>query len=357
VRALGLIVIALGVGCTVKPLRFVDLDATTDAESEQDAPADVAQDSAFIDDDVRGASGDGWADALLPDVSPAVGPSCLRNGNPNDCRVVQVARSSAFCVGTNEPMRASDNNTPALCGLNLSAFAIDATEVSVARFAKFRTEWEGGRLPAAQTVRYPNGVVLQVSLPMIGDTSEQAVGIGCNYRFNNPSIRGEHPINCVSRNLAQYFCAWDRGRLPTNAEYEYVVRWWDSANVERTFPWGNEQPSCMYANYSGCTGDDGAETRRVGSTLLGATRGVVFDLGGNVGEWLADDLVNYSALSANPCWTRSSRDPFCAPLAGGVALNRGGGYANLRPTLETVFRGRDMGTPDPVRGFRCVYSL
>ncbi len=353
------LIIALGVccGCALKPLRFVDASDGSSSLIDQ-MSSETSIDSLQPLDTLETDASDTSADHVAIDgaFASAPGPSCQRNGNSQDCRVVLIGASESFCIGTNDAMRATDNNTPALCGLRLSAFAIDATEVSVARFARFRAEWEAGRLPATQSIRYPNGVTLQATLPLIGDTTEQSVGIGCNYRFASPAMRGEHPMNCVSLNLAQYFCAWTQGRLPTNAEYEYVARWWGTGGLERQFPWGQDAPSCTYANYGGCAGDDGSATRRIANTPMGAVLNQVFDMGGNVGEWIADDLINYSSLAGMPCWLNSLRDPLCAHVGGGVALSRGGGYSNLRPTLGTVFRGRDMSTADPSRGFRCVYS-
>lgn len=352
-------------GCALKPLRFVDgvdgssplLDGNTPNDQE---PPDGTLTLDTPNADAFESATDAVSDRpnVIVDGAVPVRPSCTNNAHPQDCRVVAIAPSDSFCIGTNDPMRASPDNTPALCGLRLSAFAMDATEVSIARFARFREEWAAGRLPPTMDVRYPNGVVLRATLPSIGDTTQQAVGVGCNFRFNNPALRSEHPMNCVAPNLAQYFCAWDHGRLPTNTEYEYVVRWWGgSAAAGRTYPWGETDPTCMHANFSGCPGDDGAQTKRIGTTALGAILGQIFDLGGNVGEWLADDYATYASLAMMPCWTRSPNNPLCPTMAGAIASNRGGGFSNPAPALNTIIRGRDTGGAEPNKGWRCVYSL
>jgi formylglycine-generating enzyme required for sulfatase activity len=50
------------------------------------------------------------------------------------------------------------------------------------------------------------------------------------------------PLNCVSWQLLFAFCVWDRGRLPTNAEWGYAAA---GGGEQRAFPWGDMSPSEM----------------------------------------------------------------------------------------------------------------
>ena len=120
----------------------------------------------------------------------------------------------------------------------------------------------------------------------------------------------EHPVTCVSFTDAQAYVAWlsqrtgHRYRLPTEAEWEFAVRGGTTASRF----WGDSPAdSCRYANavdetarstfpgwkYAPC--EDGfIYTSPVGS--FAANPLGLFDMPGNVWEWVAD------------CWVDSHRD-------------------------------------------------
>ncbi|GAB5492272.1 MAG: hypothetical protein Phog2KO_24870 [Phototrophicaceae bacterium] len=175
-----------------------------------------------------------------------------------------------------------------------------------------------------------------------------------NQRFCEPpsqvDTRNEHPVAWVTWEQANIYCqAWRGGRLPTEAEWEFVARHNPNTNRTETHPWGSFGATSDLANF------DSDSTQPVGSYPQGRSIYGVYDLGGNVFEWVGDWYSsNYysSSPNQNPTGPLSSIDAY------DLRVIRGGAYNY--PSYYTRGANRDYSSEraaQPYIGFRCAKDI
>jgi formylglycine-generating enzyme required for sulfatase activity len=188
----------------------------------------------------------------------------------------------------------------------------------------------------------------------------------CN--ITDPVGKGKHPINCVDWQMATDYCRAQAGRLPTEAEWEFAARGPDG----RRYPWGDEEPSGKRINACGSecvawgkahgvkltamykSSDEWPATAPVGSFPDGQSRYGVYDVVGNVWEWVGDWYGAYDTKTP----TSPPVDPE-GPRAGSLRVIRGGGFNNSDSScVRPSFRFKQAPTSRTyATGFRCAKSL
>ena len=166
------------------------------------------------------------------------------------------------------------------------------------------------------------------------------------------SIRNlpDHPVVHVAWADALAYARWTGKEIPTEAEWELAARggldgaefaWGDELNPDGRWMANTWQGEFPVQN----TRDDGYErTSPVGA--FPANGYGLYDMIGNVWEWVADWYAPYDAAAA--------MDPK-GPANGKFHVVRGGSWDETSDTMRVEFRNKVMpGISDDYNGFRCA---
>jgi len=230
------------------------------------------------------------------------------------------AASFVMGAGPDKPIDFIENEVPAH-GVGLDAYSLMRYEVTLGQWVEFLNK-VGGFMAwhPRQAVNFTSGL-----FEAAVDPSTAASGMDWS--------------------AARAFCRWHGMDLPTEAQWERAARG-DGFDTIRHYPWGEAGPRCKLANIASepafCT--DGPEP--VGGHPEGASVDGVFDLAGNVAEWVRDWHADYApGPTENPT----------GPATGTYKVIRGGSFISFSERAHTM--ARDNARPETHSrelGFRCA---
>lgn len=180
-----------------------------------------------------------------------------------------------------------------------------------------------------------------------------------NY-FGN-ALFANYPVIFVDWSMANAYCQWAGVRLPTEAEWEKAAR----GEGARIFPWGEAWDVQKYKRLNfadrsnpelaaDLSANDGyRDTAPVGSFPAGRSPYGIYDLDGNVWEWVADWYdplyYNYSPMN-NPQGPEGPTQDIT------MRSTRGGGWVAANENVFHTYNRHGV-VPDSVSssiGFRCA---
>lgn len=158
--------------------------------------------------------------------------------------------------------------------------------------------------------------------------------------YGNPAFN-HYPVIAVDHEQAETYCEWAETRLPTEAEWEYAVK----GEEGNTYPWGSAFVAANL-NYSG---NGNYDTLAVNANPDDVSSFGVYDLGGNVSEWVLDRYQeNWYSVTDQPV------DPI-GPENGSYYVIRGGSAQTAENNVRAADRFYGIGTSFSLdRGFRCA---
>lgn len=272
----------------------------------------------------------------------------LRCGAKSDtsCCDNRLVKCGTFFRSYDRSADFSDKSYPA----TVSDFRLDTYEVTVGRFRAFLEAGKGTQLPGSPPAR---GDGRHPKIPGSGwdpqwdsNLEKDTDALKAHLRddggiigtwTDRPGANENLPIMKVTWFEAFAFCAWDGGRLPTEAEWNYAAAGGDE---QREYPWGIGFEDTRAAYW----GTDGG-LPAVGSTPDGNGRWGQSDLAGSLWEWTLDW---YNSTYVVPCID-------CANIADGTyRVIRGGNIFEHPPSLRASHRNYGKPTSRGGIGIRCA---
>ena len=221
---------------------------------------------------------------------------------------MMLVEGGTFLMGSND---GREHEKP-VHKVTVSDFYISQYEVTVGDYLKFVT---------AAKDHYPEWMEPsnKYNIKTGSDKSYRQMG--------EPLTARNHPLVGVSWQDAKAYCVWlskkdkMKYRLPTEAEWEFAAR---GGNESQGYLYSGSDSLDLVAWYKD---NENERTHPVGKKISNELG--LYDMSGNVCEWVADDYGAYTALAQT--------DPINTSDYGAIIF-RGGGFRNSDYQCTTTFR-------------------
>lgn len=152
--------------------------------------------------------------------------------------------------------------------------------------------------------------------------------------------RGRHAAGNLSWEDGVAFCEYMGGRLPTEQEWEYAAA---GGAAKQIYPGTNDPDEVDdFVRHRVNSMAESFPVGRKKPNLFG-----LYDMGGNVAEWIGDFYEFYPEPGEDPEWIDLNQRE--------LRLARGGGYSAEVYVSQTYWRAGTLGTvTTPTIGVRCV---
>lgn len=305
----------------------------------------------------RHTAAPGETSSNLASVRTVSAPSCRNlaatcgpSGNDDCCKSLLVPGGTFF--RSYDGLDYVEKVSPA----TVSDFYLDKYEVTVGRFRVFVNAGMGTQKTPPLTgagahPRIPgSGWDPAWNAKLAADSAALKTAHKCFESYQSwtdePEANESKPINCLDWYTAFAFCAWDGGRLATEAEWNYAA---SGGDEQRYYPWSSPPSSKIVDDtYTAYCGGTCKSLQNVGSkSPRGDGRWGQSDLGGNAWEWTLD--------ANSPTFPMPCHD--CAVIEGGPLRNfRSGAFDDIALTLRSATRHVYHPDYHGIIGVRCARS-
>ena len=281
-----------------------------------------------------GNSGSGGTSGATPPSCSSLAATCGPSGNDDCCTSLLVSGGTFY--RSYDGVGFTDKSYPA----SVSNFYLDKYEITVGRFRQFVNAGMGtqAKPPASSAGARPgitgSGWDSTWNTHLATNTAALTTNLKCSSTYQTwtdaAGSNESKPVNCLDWFTAFAFCAWDGGRLPTEAEWNYTA---SGGNEQRYYPWSDPPTSTTIGDsHAVYCGGSCNSTQNVGSkSPTGDGKWGQCDLAGNVAEWTLDWYDTYQM----PCDNCS--DITDASASGRVV--RGGNFDRSASDLRLAYRG------------------
>lgn len=264
--------------------------------------------------------------------------------------LILVIAASACAPSTGQSTSSSPSSADTMVQIPAGAFTMGSSlDQAMAECQKFRDDcqrdWytaEGPAhsvdVPAFYMDKYETTNALYEACVTAGKCQPPRISSSASHpNYYGNAQYGNYPVINVNWDMAKTYCEWRGARLPTEAEWEKAARGTDG----RTYPWGEGLDTTRANYFDSKMGDPVA----VGSYENGKSPYGIYDMAGNVWEWVSDWYDAYPGGDPN-----ASSD-----FGQKARVLRGGAWLDPGNSLHSTFRGE----LDPTHsfgniGFRCA---